>query len=1297
MEPPKHAPDAGLPLQEANDGYVPGYLSSPDPLGSTGPSESSAASSSSSQPDQELAPFALDFFDEPRGASIVVKLPSSTLVNPKSAYDGYEPPLPPTREHVAVEALMATTRSKPSKKKFVDFELSEFTFYADPKNYPKEMRSLHQFSTKTGHDKFYFDGVLSAGEDRYYVSRVEVCELPIGNYGTEHASVDDQIWVRSTMHKKRDLEVYYRLTKPAHEYKRFFYPFLWVANLAKHVVDFFAAPINENRDVHMGLFRHEFFQWLLKTHGEPALKRWLAQHPSRDFRTSIMANLRFIWKESNGVLGHEATSLTLFREAMYFNEYPVEPTPTVPLGGMVRGDKGGEEYPTIVTPYIMECFGHMVIGKMLRLAGEDATMSLPSSAATELGMAAATATQIPDIAIRVQVGDVISTPRDGEDSDTKWKPIASRNFVDDGRWFGLVQRVHVTPRGRKTFDITWLYRPSETPCCVMKYPWPNELFLSDHCTCEEGASARIQEHQVIDIHPINWFGGPNDSGRRLFIRQFYMVEERRWVTLQPNHLRCAHDRKKLGYKVGDTLLVPFSDAPDAPTEPVEVIRIFKQVNKSSTFVRLRRFRRRTADRADAPKNELVWTEEYVVKKTSDLHPSGKCHIRFFASTELIPSPYNRGGTGNLFFITHRDMDGKSVPFDGDYPPLKQGFDPGQEVTKLKGLDLFCGAGNFGRGLEDGGVVDMCWTNDIWDRAIHTYMANQPDKDSTHAFLGSVDYLLQAAIEGNFSKNVPRPGEVDFISAGSPCPGFSLLTQDKTTLHQIKNQSLVASFAAFVDFYRPKYGVLENVASIVQAEHKSKEDVLSQLFCALIGMGYQAQLILGDAWAHGAPQSRTRVFLYFAAPGLRLPEAPLASHSHWPKVRSSGLGKMCNGEPFVRREFGPTAFKYVSVEEAAGDLPEIGDAKPDSCVAFPDHRVSVGMTSAVVRGSSTSKGFGILYQIPTIPIHPYGLNFAKAWKGGHGVMSKGDRALFPEASSRVGDIAQGWSRVHPRHVFQTVTTSAQPTCARTGSGLHWNQPRPLSLMEVRRAQGFLDDEVLVGSTAEQWKLVGNSVARPMALALGLKFREAWLGSLGDGGGREPTASRRPPVATTDIQAIVDRARSGAVFSGSSTPSEFYSVEDVGGDGEGKGDDDTPATVVSDLEVPSRRKRTHSREPSVAGSDRPAKQLRRQLDEEDPKMLLLSRLDLKARRESESRSRSVSMAPGWTQADVVTTTTVTTTTTTTLATATRVTMTEPMEMEPMEMDPMEMDPMEEELVDTELEEPLKINGMTIIRID
>lgn len=416
--------------------------------------------------------------------------------------------------------------------------------------------------------------------------------------------------------------------------------------------------------------------------------------------------------------------------------------------------------------------------------------------------------------------------------------------------------------------------------------------------------------------------------------------------------------------------------------------------------------------------------------------------------------------------------------------MRQGFDPeSRAFRKLRGLDLFCGSGNFGRGLEEGGVVNMEWTNDIWDRAVHTYMANTPAK--TRPFLGSVDHLLQSAIEGNYSDSVPRPGEVDFISGGSPCQGFSLLTDDKKCDRQVKNQSLVASFASFVDFYRPKYGILENVPAIVQSSKNRAEDVFSQLICFIVGMGYQAQIILGDSWSYGAPQNRSRVFLYFAAPGYRLPDAPTPSHSHHPNVMARALGIMSNGEPFVRRSFEPRAFKFVSAAEGTADLPEIADGKPDCCVGYPDHRLQGTITPTLHQ------------QYSAIPTHPYGMNFARAWKEGAGVMTQGERELFPmHKCSRTASNSKGWGRISPVDVFSTITTSCGPQDSRTGRLLHWHQNRPITIMEARRAQGFPDHEVILGSPADQWKLVGNSVARQIALALGLQFREAWLGSLYD---------------------------------------------------------------------------------------------------------------------------------------------------------------------------------------------------------
>lgn len=111
-------------------------------------------------------------------------------------------------------------------------------------------------------------------------------------------------------------EVYYHLGKPPIEYARYYTPFLGVADLAQHAVDYAASMIDQRRDVSLGSFKEHFVKWLQKTHGKsPEFQEWRRKHPSDDCRTSIVASVDFIWKEMNGVLGwKKAQSFQLFRE-----------------------------------------------------------------------------------------------------------------------------------------------------------------------------------------------------------------------------------------------------------------------------------------------------------------------------------------------------------------------------------------------------------------------------------------------------------------------------------------------------------------------------------------------------------------------------------------------------------------------------------------------------------------------------------------------------------------------------------------------------------------------------------------------------------------------------------------------------------------------------------------------------------------------------------------------------------------------------------------------------------------------
>jgi len=1056
-------------------------------------------------------------------SKLMVSLPMSTLVSPKSSLaSGFVPPLPKVSEHEALQSLMAavsTASGLADDEDYVEIDLDNFSIYVDVGNSHysskrQELRSLHyQATNKKGYSRMFFDGILMYGSVRHYVSRVPFLELPIGNYGSSAPSVDGEIWIRSERNKKR--EIYYRLKNPSIEYARFYTPFLWVADLGKHFVDYCSHKISVGKQVRISHFKSDFSAWLHTMHQDsPNFLRWHSQLGREDFRSSVNANSIYLWKESSSVLGAavmHSSSLAVFKEILDMKQYKAI------VSNRSESPDGEAVIPaTTVTPYILECFGDMEVGQVLHAIEP----SQPIDDQTRPGDFRSTSSFIRqgkgvviDNALRsIKPGDVISTHADDEKSGTKWKSRASKGFDTKDVWYALVQKVHNGPRSSRWFDVTWLYRPDDTPCGQTKYPWHNELFLSDHCTCEEGRDASINQNDVLGIHTIDWHGNQGTKAE-FFIRQLYQHAERRWVTLKATDLTCKHIPDDSNYSIGDTILL---DVSAKVLEPFKIEKLY--VGARAGVARMRRLlRRRAVDKNAkyAPPNELVYSDQFITSELSKV--KARCLVRFFSPDEKILTPYDRQGTGNAFYITHREViqDGvvQILPLNtdeddlGQGPQLRQGFHPDEALSKpkLRALDLFSGCGNLGRGLEDSGAVEARWVNDIWDVAIHAYMANA-DTDKVHPFLGSVDDLLRRGLQGRFSESVPAPGQVDLISGGSPCPGFSRLTTDKTTLHQIKNRSLVASFASFVDFYRPKYAVLENVTAMVATSIPPSQDVFSQLISAMVGLGYQCQIMLGNSWEYGAPQGRPRVFVCVAAPGLRLPETPFPSHAHpdgfLRTVRK--LGRMNNDEAFVASENEPRAFNFITAAESTADLPDIGDAKPDICVPYPDHRLSCGVTEA-------SRN-----QILQIPLHPWGMSFATAWNGGDGVMTEAQRRVFPDARQhRVAfKGSKGWKRVAPNTLFSTVTTACSFTDARVGRLLHWQQQRPLTVMEARRAQGIPDEEVLVGNTTQQWKMIGNAVARPVALAIGLAIREAWLGTLHEEYESCPTASVVADIVRSD---------------------------------------------------------------------------------------------------------------------------------------------------------------------------------------
>ena len=919
---------------------------------------------------------------------------------------------------------------------------------------------------------FYFDGLIRHGGKDEYVQGIPFELLSIGGYGElSHPNLSVDIWIQSKNGKKYG--IWYHLLSPAEEYRAYHASFLWMAQLSIYTVNYLS--IHEH--VTLGDFQARFHKWLKGLYLSADVDKWLAAYGRDDFRHAVVSQANFLWCQAIQVQS-ELERQPLWAEIhprflTAISERSEQSTSSdmfaeVSDGGVVKRRK------TTVTPYVFNCFKHLLLARFLYCQTPTCGKGSNDEERGNSGHLRPNpqvfdATNCSsEYGITVDIGEVVALTAD---TTTTWKS-------KDKHWFGYVQDISDSEQG-PALGLLWLYRPSDTVCLEVPYPHPKELFLSDHCNCGDKP---ILAQEIVYKPRVAFSLNTPTGSFDYFIRQRYLEADGAWETLKDSDFECSCKSNRITshYAVGDTLLVKIKSA----LEPVILIEMNPEGLTGK--LKVRRFLRKRRDYHDlkAAANELVLTDRLLV--VPEAHVDRDCMIRFYSEDEMqqgkIAAPYNRGGTGDFYFVISQDLDGNGPrPFSTRKPLvtiMTEGGDPlhvPSQPLPMSGLDLFCGGGNFGRGLEEGKAVRFRWAVDWNTEALHTYKANlKRDEDAVELYLGSVNDYLTQALQGKGAPSVAQQGEVAVIAAGSPCQGFSLANPLKGNDGSLINMSMVASVISYIDFYRPKYALLENVKGM--ATGTTTENMLALVISALLGMGYQVRTFALDAWNFGSPQSRSRIIVSVAAPGLKPISEPPHTHSHPEDIRSASLGSTANGLRSNSRYTSLTPFRYISSEEATRDLPSTNARI--SCIPFPDHRTS--------RPLSTRAKI----QIGSIPRFPGGCNFIAAMARGY--MPQNQIDSYPwQNKIMAAPGCTSWRRVRRGALMPTIMTEPRPDDGTNGQCLHWDQHRLLTIMEARRAQGVPDDEVLVGLPADQWKIVGNSVARPMALALGLSLRKAWL--------------------------------------------------------------------------------------------------------------------------------------------------------------------------------------------------------------
>jgi DNA (cytosine-5)-methyltransferase 1 len=270
------------------------------------------------------------------------------------------------------------------------------------------------------------------------------------------------------------------------------------------------------------------------------------------------------------------------------------------------------------------------------------------------------------------------------------------------------------------------------------------------------------------------------------------------------------------------------------------------------------------------------------------------------------------------------------------------------------------------------------------------------------------------------------GEVDVIIGGPPCQGFSL--SGKRDVRDPRN-TLFKHYLRFVDTFRPKIAVLENVRLLTSMKDAEGKLVKDQITSDFLAHGYKVRFFEINAKSYGVPQSRERIIFIACRDDIKQgPTIPDPTHGEVEDLFTN-------------------AKKFRTFGDACSDLEflESGEKSADvlhEAVKHPKHVIEW------------------LWNVPE----------------GKSAHDNKDENLRPPS---------GYNTTYKRQVWSEPASTVQTTFGMiSGSNnVHPIATRSLTIREAARIQSFPDEYNFSGTLGTIRKGIGNAVPPLLAYQLG----------------------------------------------------------------------------------------------------------------------------------------------------------------------------------------------------------------------
>jgi DNA (cytosine-5)-methyltransferase 1 len=303
-------------------------------------------------------------------------------------------------------------------------------------------------------------------------------------------------------------------------------------------------------------------------------------------------------------------------------------------------------------------------------------------------------------------------------------------------------------------------------------------------------------------------------------------------------------------------------------------------------------------------------------------------------------------------------------------------------------------------------------------------------------------------------------DVDLVAGGPPCQPFSRaggskirsLVRAGTRADDDPRAHLWRGFMAVVEHLQPRAVLIENVPELPRWDDGA---VLAGFFESLRALGYEVDAQVLDAYRHGVPQHRARLFIVGIRDG-----APLK----WP---------------------GPSD-KHPTLRDAIGDLPPVPPAHREECSLYIGEPLSALQNR--LRRDLPEPEKRHVYDHVTRDVRP---DDAEAFR----LLGEGQtyRDLPARLQRYRTDI---FDDKYKRLAWDEVSRSITAHIAKDGYWyIHPEQHRTLSIREAARVQTFPDGFRFAGEPSHRFRQIGNAVPARLGEELGRALKAALSGGAG----------------------------------------------------------------------------------------------------------------------------------------------------------------------------------------------------------